>query len=75
MPAIHRPRETPRYTYEPDPSVTAHELARLVPVLVEIGNRTPLSAPIDGYMWGQRIEDLEDDLRRHFQPPREDVTV
>ena len=73
MPTIHRPRETADYTYEPDPSITAHELARLVSLLVEIGNRTPLSYRIDRHMWGSRIEDLDADLRRHFQPSREDV--
>ena len=73
MPTIHRRRETVHYTYDPDPSITAHELARLTPLLVAINSRSPLASQIDGPTWGSRIEDLDTDLRRHFQPPRESV--
>ena len=73
MGVIHRHRDPVRYTYAPVPSITAHQLARLMPVLIEIGNRTPLKPWIDGAMWASRIEDLDDDLRQHFAPTREEV--
>ena len=73
VPTIHRRRETVRYTFDPDPSISAHELARLTPLLVAVNARSPLAPHIDGPTWGSHIEDLDVDLRRHFQPPREEV--
>lgn len=73
MASIARHKDPVRYTYAPKPTITVHQLARLMPVLIEIGNRTPLKPWIDGATWASRIEDLDDELRDHFSPSREEV--
>lgn len=64
-------RQTVHYRYVPAEDITLHELARLVPVLIRIGQRDDVDRHIDGPTFAMEIEGLSEDLRRHFEPSRE----
>lgn len=73
MPGLFNRRAPIQYVYDPQRDISVHQLARLLPVVLDIARRSSLEHRLDGDEWGSRIEELPDDLRRHFAPTRQEV--